>query len=240
VTLTAHYNSILTVSFVFGFILEMLVPTRSSRRKSGQSSRCSTADDPVYVEMKPSEAELRQQLQPTRGRKRNQPVPSPSPPTAHKRIKKWELGDINDPSVRNAKAAWANREKKKQELAEMKMELQSKEERIQELSEANVNLTVKLDRAQRLITELTQQQQSANGIVQVQNELSRYLGCVLPQLGDQFGTIPAVVLAPGLLPQEAGTRCITSQFNLDSRVLTISNPGSTTGGNPASLFSLSN
>lgn len=200
------------------------VPSQTSSVVLNDSCHSYAEPELIEGEMKPAVEELnRKTTASARGRKRT-PAPSriPQTPVACKRVKKYELSDDENPSVRNARAAKANRDKKKKETMELKETVLRQSNQIEVMKLQMTKEKKDLAELKRKYEDLVQHQQATNSMFLIQEELKRYLGAVLPALAATFGGVPSVILAPGVAPTETGPY-ITAHFNLDSKNLTISN-----------------
>ena len=157
----------------------------------------------------------------------------PSTPS-NRKLKKYELNDPDNHSVKNAKAAKANRERKKQEEAALK---QTNEQQKQLLEEFKASLAEK----DRQIMELTQQliesrarDRSAEGLRAIEGRFQEYLATVVASLSanPNYGPI-SIQMSPDLANgngygnvllsnpnQNQHSRIITTHFNPDNGQLT--------------------
>jgi hypothetical protein len=216
------------------------------RRKEDLVARQAPSSTPEYApapDLKPALSRLNLESS-ARGRKRTLAAapatatssssavcsPAPTPGAPNRKIKKYELSDQENPSVRNAKAAKANRDKKKQAEAELR---NTNEQQAQKITE----LQAELDSQHILVAELRSQLQteriknmSAEGLNAIKSEMKEYLAVILPPLSSTFGQIE-VQMAPTLaeghasfpantIYQQQPSQTLTTHMDFSNRILT--------------------
>jgi len=220
----------------------VVTASSSHKRKESHFPRALPAFSVEEEDVKPTLSDTPMAPVSTRGRKRASSTTSNhSLASASKKVKKYEQDPTVDPTVKNAKAAKANRERKKQELNQMKQEASLKDRIIQDLQERLEREKKEKEQYKRERDAARENSIMVQGLRGVATNIREFIQCVIPPMNSSFGAMdvhipewfggvslesgaitgidPAVQARFDLPPDQEPSRFFTAHVNLQDNVM---------------------